>query len=324
MTSQDRLDGPGRGEMRLVRNADQLERVGSAAEGDDGAGGGTGRPDRDLDRGDVQNHSVHLLSAWCSQDRWRAYESSVGRGNRISGTPTAVGDDAGMLPMFEAGRGIVVEERWRGRLWSAVPHRVVESEQEMLITQVAAGTRGVFATNRGLPEAAGMTRDERKHEALKTCVARPVEAEEPLDLVHVCQPGRWARVILGWKDDHEFRGWYVNFELPVKATESGVWGKDLVLDLMIFPDGSWSWKDSEEFDRALDDGIFAPELKSILVEESDRVLEDHSRRRGPFDPELLTLRPGPASTATLPSEYGPAGERWQRSYPVEPILPYSS
>lgn len=228
-----------------------------------------------------------------------------------------------MLPVFAPGSDIVVEERWRGRLWSAVPHRVLASTSESLITSLPRTTRGVFATNRGLPEAEGMTRDQRKHEALKTGVARPVEHDDWLDKVFVFEPGRWSRVNLAWDPNQggEFLGWYVNFELPPGGTDTGLWGKDLVLDLFVYPDGTWAWKDAEEFDRALADELFAPRLRPILEAEAERVLDDHEHRRGGFAPALLELRPDPAEAPVLPKDYAPDGDRWGRSYPVQVIPP---
>lgn len=51
-----------------------------------------------------------------------------------------------VLPVFEPGSVIVVEERWRGRLWSAEPHRVISSDPARLLTEVPAGTVGLVAT----------------------------------------------------------------------------------------------------------------------------------------------------------------------------------
>src|SRR5699024_200021 len=45
----------------------------------------------------------------------------------------------GLAP-FDVGRTVVVEERWHGLLWSAVPHRVVASTQDKLVSWVPDGT----------------------------------------------------------------------------------------------------------------------------------------------------------------------------------------
>ncbi len=61
---------------------------------------------------------------------------------------------------------MVVEERWRGLLWSAAPHVVASSRSTELVTYVPAGTVSVLASNRGLAGTEGLTRDERKLLAL--------------------------------------------------------------------------------------------------------------------------------------------------------------
>ena len=169
-----------------------------------------------------------------------------------------------------------------------------------------------------------MTRDQRKHEALKTCVARPVEAEGWLDTVHVFRPGRWARVNLFWDParDDEFLGPVRQLRTPAgrhrhRPPGARIW----CWTCSLYPDGNWDWKDSEEFDRALDDQLFAPELRPILEREAELVLAERDRGDGPFDPGLLALRPEPEAAAILPPDYAPDGERWRRSYPVEPIPP---
>lgn len=226
-----------------------------------------------------------------------------------------------VLPVFEPGSVIVVEERWRGRLWSAEPHRVISSDPARLLTEVPAGTVGCYASNRGLPEAEGLTRDQRKHLALKTLVARPLLVPDRLDKIFVFEPDRWSRVNLAWDHDQELLCWYVNFDLPVRPTDDGLWGKDLVLDLLVHPDGSWTVKDADDFERAVAEGILAPGLRPVLEAETRRVLADHEHRRGAFAPELTRLRPRPGEPPVLPAGYLPGGERWRRRYPDPPIPP---
>ena len=44
----------------------------------------------------------------------------------------------------------------------------------------------------------------------------------------------------------EHWGWYVNLQLPFRRTELGFETMDLVLDLIVDPDGSWRWKEDED------------------------------------------------------------------------------
>lgn len=149
-----------------------------------------------------------------------------------------------MLPPFEPGQTIVVEERWKWLLWSAVPQLVVDGDSHRLVTYVPAGTVSVVGSNRHVPGADQLTRSERKLEALKMLQVRPLAISETPDKLYFYTSGSWARVNLGWDPtDGHFMGWYVNFEQPVVGTAQGLAGKDLVLDLYIEPDGVWTaWK----------------------------------------------------------------------------------
>lgn len=215
------------------------------------------------------------------------------------------------LPTFVVGSDVVFEERWRGRLWTAVPHRVIASDSTRLVGWVPLGTRSVYATNRGLPEAAGLSRDERKLLALKTGRAVAVEfAEEPAKLC-IYRRARWSRVILGWGVGGEFLGWYVDFELPVQATTTGLASKDLVLDLWVDPDGAWHWKDRDDLERATAHGLLPAEARAALHTEADQILSELEGRRGPFGDEYRSFVPAADwDVPVLPPSHQWGGSDW--------------
>lgn len=127
------------------------------------------------------------------------------------------------LPIYDRGSDVVIEERWRGILWTAVPHRVIDSTPNLLVGWVPAGTRSVYATNRGLPETAGLTRDQRKLLALQDRNVRACEFFETPGKLSIYHPDRWSRINLGFDvDDGHFLGWYVDFQLPVEPTAAGL------------------------------------------------------------------------------------------------------
>lgn len=93
-----------------------------------------------------------------------------------------------------------------------------------------------------------------------------------------------SRVNLSWTADGEFTGWYVNFAEPPVPTPDGIESMDLVVDMFILPDGSWSWKDREDFDRGIDDGVLEPRLRPVFEAESQRVLAEYTTSQAAFDP----------------------------------------
>lgn len=227
------------------------------------------------------------------------------------------------LPVFDAGTTITAEERWQDLLWSAVPHRVISSEPDELVSYVPTGAIATRASNRGLPGTQNLTRDERKLLALRTRNVRVVEVPEAPDKLFICRPGRWSRVILGW--DHDtgaFRGWYVNFELPAEPTPTGTATMDLVVDLWVNPDRTWHWKDREDFRSVLDDHTLDPGIQEQIDAETDQLLGELQSRSGPFADHWLDFRPEPGwSTPTLPASHAWQGEQWSlRGGPRAPMI----
>lgn len=208
---------------------------------------------------------------------------------------------------FHRGETVVVRELWRNRLWSAVPHIWVGRD----ITYVPQGTVGAYASNRDLAYTAGMTREERKLAAMRTCEYHVVERSTDLSTLYFFSPGSWARVNLGWSTGGAFLGWYVNFESPAEYWSGGLQSKDLVLDLQIAPDGRWCWKDRDSFDTAVSDGLLPGDLPPKLEAETVNVLKMLDRRTGPFDPQWPEWTPDPGwQTPTLPADMRIGGAAW--------------
>ena len=208
---------------------------------------------------------------------------------------------------------MVVTEIWRGRLWSAVPHRVVQSSKQQLITWVAAGTQGTYATSRGIPGRENLSRAERKLAALRTGVFRVVEVTAPLSTLHFYTEGAWASVNLGWNGGGQFLGWYVDFQVPPQTTPDGISTMDLVLDALVDPAGTWLDKDEADFEAAVADGLLSPNLPATLEGQRTALRGLCDSRRGPFAPKWLSWTPPtPWSPPELPATYAVEAAAWRR------------
>lgn len=216
------------------------------------------------------------------------------------------------MPERSVGDLVLVTETWRDRLWSAVPHRTVRSSQGEVVTFVAAGTRGTFATSRGIVGREHLSRAERKWEALRSDVRKAVEVPLELDMLNFFVDDSWARTNLGWDADGRFLGWYVNFELPPTATPEGIATMDLILDALVTPAGEWQWKDRDDFDRAVSDGLLDPTLPHTLAASAATIQELLKSGEGPFHPDWVDWKPPSSwSIPGLPEKYAAGGTAWR-------------
>jgi len=183
------------------------------------------------------------------------------------------------------------------------------------LTYVPAGTVGAFASGRGIHD---LPRGQRKLAALETLLYRVVEARLEHATLNFFQSGAWSRISLGWRGP-AFTGWYVNFERPYVVTAWGLSTMDLVLDLLIDPDGTPHWKDRDDFDDAIGRGILPAGTADRLSDEADRVLGLLAHRDGPFAPEWTTWRPDPSWTVpVLPPSARPGSAAWEPTAHTSP------
>jgi hypothetical protein len=112
--------------------------------------------------------------------------------------------------------------------------------------------------------------------------------------------------------DSSFAAWYVNLEEPAVAwddtTTAGVDLTDHDLDIWVWPDRSWQWKDADEFSERLGfpehywvsdpDAVWAAAHQMIPLIESGAF---------PFDGTWCDFRPSPSWT--MPTSLPPSWDR---------------
>lgn len=85
-------------------------------------------------------------------------------------------------------------------------------------------------------------------------------------------------------DDLHLKGWYCNITLPARIEGGHVFARDLALDLVVFPDGSWKVIDEDEFqDLEIDEQVKQRALEALG--ELQRLAE---AREGPFQTRTTT------------------------------------
>lgn len=110
--------------------------------------------------------------------------------------------------------------------------------------------------------------------------------------------GDAASVWWFFSPDLEFREWYVNLEDPPGRWDDGVaagvdYG-DHALDIRVARDGTWAWKDTDEFDARTGHPLYWDTAQAANIRtEADRMIKLVEARAFPFDGTWCDFRPDP-------------------------------
>lgn len=194
-----------------------------------------------------------------------------------------------MVRRFEPGESAALREIWEDRIWSARPVTVVEDAEEQITLFIPAGARWMAPFRNG--------------ERLKIQEAEYELVEQPYK-AHVLSfawPGNPAAVLLFYGSDWSPSHWYVNLEDPLRRSPVGFDTLDHKLDVIVELDGSWRWKDEDQFVEVIDRGLLDPREEGRLRAEAEDAVRRIAEREPPFDRDWFGWRPDPAwPPATLP------------------------
>lgn len=194
---------------------------------------------------------------------------------------------------WQRGEVVLVQEIWRGRVWSAHPMRVVDDATTALVLWVPTGTpRMLPAAPEGRPRA--RTRPER--------LARLMEAGDwthrasawNLASLWFMVPGAQHHTRVSWLPNGRFLGWYVNLEVPFVRTDRGIQHMDLALDVLVDRNRVWRWKDEDELAYFVTRGLIAHEVAEAIREEGLKAVDRLARREPPFDEQSTRWVPDPS------------------------------
>jgi hypothetical protein len=134
---------------------------------------------------------------------------------------------------------IVWRETWRGRVWRAIPCRIVQERDGLFVLWHGDGTAAEIPVDAG---------GNRLRIPGDTDWQLRQEHSEGDSLGLVQLGSRWSL----WHEfrDGEFAYWYVNFERDQQRTPVGIDFVDEKLDFVVAPGGSIRWKDEDELAEA--------------------------------------------------------------------------
>ncbi|MGW8378762.1 DUF402 domain-containing protein [Streptomyces sp. ODS28] len=184
---------------------------------------------------------------------------------------------------------------WRYRANGAAhPHicrpvTVVTDTSELLAVWMAPGTVCVK------PELADGTPVHQ--EPLETRYTKPrttaLSRWFGTGVLKLARPGDPWSVWLFWERDWEFKNFYVNLEEPRRRWAGGVDSEDHFLDISVYPDGSWLWRDEDEFAEAQRVGLMGAGQAAAVRAAGERALREVRAWASPFADGWEDWRPDP-------------------------------
>jgi hypothetical protein len=185
---------------------------------------------------------------------------------------------------WSPGEVVVWQEAWRGQTYFLCPVRVVEDSERAVSIYVAEGTRYAFPPG-SYPFA--------EHHPW---AARPSWEGHGVLITH-----NWGESHAIWHfwrgEERRFAGWYVNMQAALERAGHAFITQDHELDIVVRPDGSWTWKDEQALHDWVPRGRFSNEEVVAIQAEGERVLA-----RWPFPTGWEEWEPDPAWEApVLPS-----------------------
>ncbi|MEX2245783.1 MAG: DUF402 domain-containing protein [Dehalococcoidia bacterium] len=196
------------------------------------------------------------------------------------------------------GETVLLQEVWRGRLWSARPMIVALDRGGSTALWFPKGTRWKGPTT---PPARvrAETRTQRLMESLTLCDWVLADREWDVSSLWLMEAGAHHAVWVSWREGGEHYGWYINLQEPFRRTARGFQWMDLMLDVIVEPDRRWHWKDEDDFQGMIGHNLIDDAKARAVRAEAESVIRRLEANASPFCDPWPDWRPDPAWRSPL-------------------------
>ncbi|WP_438486055.1 cytidylyl-2-hydroxypropylphosphonate hydrolase [Streptomyces sp. S186] len=180
------------------------------------------------------------------------------------------------------------------------PVTVVQDTEELLAVWMAPGTPCIK------PVLADGTPVHREPLATRYTKPRRTVRDQWFGngVLKLARPGDPWSVWLFWESGWHFKNWYVNLEEPRRRWSGGIDSLDHFLDICVYPDRHWEWRDEDEFAQARRDGLMTDAQAAGVKTAGRAAVAQIAAWRGPFSDGWEDWRPDPAwDVPSLPEDW---------------------
>jgi predicted RNA-binding protein associated with RNAse of E/G family len=100
---------------------------------------------------------------------------------------------------------------------------------------------------------------------------------------------KWYNVISIYDDDLQFQGYYSDILTPIEKSWNVITATDLFLDFFMFPDGTWTRKDEDEFEDAVANGLMDEGIERTARQTIEEI--EAKAQAGEWPPECVNRIP---------------------------------
>jgi hypothetical protein len=179
--------------------------------------------------------------------------------------------------------------RTDGTLGAHHPLRVLSDDGERLIGWLPDGT-DIIGT--ALPDGRN-PREAPLAEMFRLPRVRTHAVWHGASTLRLVNEPDWSSVWWFFDPAGTFECWYVNLELPRGRTAHTTDRVDGALDVVVYPDRTWRWKDEDEADAAVAAGRITADDLSRLRAEGERQIALAEAGAFPYDGTWCDFRPDP-------------------------------
>jgi hypothetical protein len=193
-----------------------------------------------------------------------------------------------MTELWNPGDTVVWRGVYRDRVWHATPTTVVRDTGQELVLSLLPATQCMAEEDYAQNRKNGKRRwdfqgEDWRLERFTWHTNR---------LLFLLEPETFYSPILFWNQEtNRFLCYYVNFQLPFTRSLSAINTLDLDLDLVIYPDFSYTWKDIDDYEKGIEAGVILPEWADKIEAAKPEILGRLENREYPFDGSWLDWQP---------------------------------
>ena len=198
---------------------------------------------------------------------------------------------------YPVGSTVVQRHVLDGRVISAYPSRVLADDGDVLVAALWPGVECLV--NEEWARAMVSGRQDDRDAALVALGRRDGDLVpwtwNSTGLVHLLEDGRWFSI----NQFHDVRSGalrccYVNFQRPFARVAGGIDTLDLLVDLVVGPDLTWSWKDEDEYAHGRKLGLVTDAEHREVAAAREQAVAMVEASQPPFCDTPPNWRPDPA------------------------------